>query len=275
MRALTRYYEELDSEITPLYNRMHSILQLSFPELQKIFSTRSVLFLNIVQLFPHPDEVLVRSKTVVCNQLRTSTRQNLSLTRVEQKGVALLEAAHNSYPAISKDDVRCEQVREYARRIAELKTKKELLVRRMVELSKNQQEYQVLISFPGIGEATAVRIIGEIGDIRRFKNHKKLNAYVGIDIMRYQSGNTYYKDKINKRGNKKLRKILFYMIQTMIKLRRLGRNHFVEYYDKLKTQPYNKCHKVASIACVNKLLKNIFFLISNNMNYDYGLASKS
>ncbi|MFB5285442.1 IS110 family transposase [Peribacillus sp. Hz7] len=273
MRALTRYYDELDSEITPLYNRMHSILQLSFPELQKIFSTRSVLFLNIVQLFPHPDEVLVRSKTVVCNQLRTSTRQNLSLARVEQKGVALLEAAHNSYPAISKDDVRCEQVREYARRIAELKTKKELLVRQMVELSKNQQEYQVLISFPGIGEATAVRIIGEIGDIRRFKNHKQLNAYVGIDIMRYQSGNTYYKDKINKRGNKKLRKILFYMIQTMIKLRRLGRNHFVEYYDKLKKQPYNKCHKVASIACVNKFLKVAFHLITHNLTYNYEKAS--
>ena len=62
------------------------------------------------------------------------------------------------------------------------------------------------MSFPGIGETTAVRIIGELGDIRRFKNHKQLNAYVGIDIMRYQSGKTLYKDKINKRGNNKLTK---------------------------------------------------------------------
>ena len=30
IRALTRYYDELDSEITHLYNRLHDILQLSF-----------------------------------------------------------------------------------------------------------------------------------------------------------------------------------------------------------------------------------------------------
>ncbi|WP_244445096.1 IS110 family transposase [Oceanobacillus jeddahense] len=32
--------------------------------------------------------------------------------------------------------------------------------------------------------------------------------------MRYQSGNTYYQDRINKRGNKKLRKILFFYDQN-------------------------------------------------------------
>ncbi|WP_253291345.1 IS110 family transposase [Virgibacillus proomii] len=76
----------------------------------------------------------------------------------------------------------------------------------MEELSKERIGYQVLISFPGIGKAIAVRLTSEIRDIRRFKNHKQLNAYVGIDVMRYQSGITFYKNKINKRGNNKLRK---------------------------------------------------------------------
>lgn len=43
-----------------------------------------------------------------------------------------------------------------------------------------------------------------------------MNAYVGIDIMRYQSGNTQYRNRNNKRGNKKLRNILFFMICSMI-----------------------------------------------------------
>lgn len=34
-------------------------------------------------------------------------------------------------------------------------------------------------------------IIGELGDIKFFDSHKQLNAYVGIDIKRYQSGKTY------------------------------------------------------------------------------------
>ena len=41
----------------------------------------------------------------------------------------------------------------------------------MLELSKYHKEHQVLLSFPGIGEVTAVRIIGELGDIRSFKNN--------------------------------------------------------------------------------------------------------
>ena len=143
----------------------------------------------------------------------------------------------------------------------------------MVVLSKERNEYQILISIPGIGKNTAVRLIGEIGDMTRFENHKQLNAYAGIDIRRFQSGTLFYKDKINKRGNSHLRKILYFTIQNMIRQRRFGHNHFVEYYDKLKTQPYNKCHKVASIACVNKLLKCLFHLNTHILTYNYEIAS--
>nr|WP_144509105.1 IS110 family transposase [Bacillus mycoides] len=275
MRGLTRYYDELDIEITHLYSRLHAILQLSFPELEQLFTKRSALFLNIVQLYPHPDEVLAHSKTVICNRLKTHTQKRLSLKRVEEKGIALLEAAKTSYPAISRKDVRCEQVKDYASRITDLKEKKAQLVKQMVDLSNERTEYHVLRSFPGIGETTAVRIIGELGDIRRFKNNKQLNAYVGIDIRRYQSGNTHYKDKINKRGNNKLRKILFFMVTAMITLRKKTKNHLVEYYDKLKKQPLRKPHKVASVACMNKFLKVAFHLITHEKLYDYEIASTS
>ncbi len=273
MRALTRYYDELDHEITHLFSRMHAILQLSFPELERLFSTRSALFLNMVQLYPHPDEALACSKTIIRNRLKANTRKNLSWKRAEKKGLALLEAVKDSCPAISREDIRCEQVQDYAKRIADLKEKKEQLVKQMVELSKERTDYQSLLSFPGIGEATAVCLMGEMGDIHCFKNQKQLNAYVGIDIRRYQSGNTFYKDKINKRGNNKLRKILFYMIQTMITLRQKTNNHLVDYYDKLKTQPQRKPHKVASIACVNKFLKVAFHLITQHKTYDYETAT--
>nr|WP_245799741.1 transposase [Virgibacillus proomii] len=36
--------------------------------------------------------------------------------------------------------------------------------------------------------------LGEFGDHSRFSNHKKTNAFIGIDIRRYQS--VKYKDKI-------------------------------------------------------------------------------
>ena len=146
MRAMTRYYDELSSEMTHLYSRLHAILQLSFPELEKLFSKRSALFLNVVQLYSHPDHVLVCSKTVIRNRLKANTRKNLSLARAEEKGIALIEAAKEAYPAISKDDIRCEQVRDYAKRIADLKEKRDQLVQKMVKLSTHILTYNYEIA---------------------------------------------------------------------------------------------------------------------------------
>ncbi|RTX84564.1 transposase, partial [Mammaliicoccus fleurettii] len=68
------------------------------------------------------------------------------------------------------------------------------LDKEMVELSQQLECFEVIRSIPGIGELTAAMIIGELGDITKFKSNKQLNAYVGIDIKRYQSGNTQYRD---------------------------------------------------------------------------------
>jgi transposase len=275
LKSLSRFYSELDDELSVIRSRMHKVIQLTFPELEIVFTSKSDLFLNIVQLFPHPDFVHGLSKTIIKNKIRANTNKNISGAIAENKAIALIEASQQSYPAVSSSDVICEQLRSYAKRYQELLHQKEKCINEMVHLAEERSEYNVILSFPGIGPNTAVRLMAEIGDIHRFENNKQLNAYAGIDIRRFQSGKTFFKDKINKRGNKHLRKLLFLIIQNMIKQRRFGHNHIVEYYDKLKTQPYNKCHKVASIACVNKLLKNVFFLITHNKNYDYGLASKS
>lgn len=273
MRALGRYYDEIDEEIMFLFNRMHALTQLSFPKLEELFSRNSVLFLKIIQVFPHPDLVLDKEKEYIAQQIQEATRKKISLQKAEEKAGQLLEAAKDTYPAVQKTDVRCQQLINYAKRLHELKEQKKALVQQMVELSQNRKEYHVLLSFPGIGETTAVRIVGELGDIRRFENHKQLNAYVGIDIQSYQSGKLQYQDRINKRGNKKLRKILYFMIMSMISLRAKTNNHLVDYYDRLKKQPQKKAHKVAVVACINKFLKVAFHLIQHGILYDYGASS--
>ncbi|PQZ52969.1 IS110 family transposase [Bacillus sp. MYb209] len=273
LKSLSRLYSELDGELSIIRGRMHKVIQLTFPELERIFTSRSDLFLNFVQLFPHPDCVLGLSKTIIKNRIRANTNKKISNITAEKKAIQILEIAKICYPAVSQNDVLCDQLKLYARRYQELLHQKESCISKMVYVAEQREEYDVIRSLPGIGPNTAVRLMAEIGDITRFNNNKQLNAFAGIDIRRFQSGKTFFKDKINKRGNKHLRKLLFLIIQNMIKQRRYGQNHIVEYYDKLKTQPYNKCHKVASIACVNKLLKLLFYLITHNMHYDYRLTA--
>ncbi|MCP3765084.1 IS110 family transposase, partial [Domibacillus sp. A3M-37] len=100
LKALSRFYSELDDELSVLRSRMHKVIQLTFPELEKIFTRKSELFLNIVQLFPHPDFVLILSKTVIKNKIRANTNKNISISTAEKKAVELLEAAQYSYPAV-------------------------------------------------------------------------------------------------------------------------------------------------------------------------------
>ncbi|PFF53491.1 IS110 family transposase [Bacillus thuringiensis] len=273
LKSLSRLYSELDDELSIIRGRMHKVIQLTFPELEIIFTSKSDLFLNFVQLFPHPDYVLGLSKTIIKNRIRANTNKKISNITAEKKAIQILEIAKICYPAVSQNDVLCDQLKLYARRYQELLHQKESCISKMVYVAEQRAEYDIIRSLPGIGPNTAVRLMAEIGDITRFNNNKQLNAFAGIDIRRFQSGKTFFKDKINKRGNKHLRKLLFLIIQNMIKQRRYGQNHIVEYYDKLKTQPYNKCHKVASIACVNKLLKLLFYLITHNIHYDYRLTA--
>lgn len=273
LRGLSRHYSELDEELTVVRSRLHKVIQLTFPELERIFTSKSELFLNLTQLFPHPDLVLGNSKTILKNRILKNTNKRMSVVKAEELAEKLLEAASQSYPAVSSTDTLCDQVIIYAKRYQELLFLKAQCIEKMTLLAANLEEYSILLSIPGIAANTAVRLIAEIGDIKRFDNNKQLNAFAGIDIRRYQSGKFIAKDKINKRGNKHLRKLLYLIIQNMIKIRRFGQNHFVDYYDKMKKQPYNKCHKVASIACVNKLLKTIFFLVTHNKNYDYRSAA--
>ncbi|WP_421648219.1 IS110 family transposase [Listeria ivanovii] len=70
-----------------------------------------------------------------------------------------------------------------------------------------------------MGSSSAVRFIAEVGDILRFSTSRKLHAYAGIDIRRYQSGKTFYSDYINKRerGNPKLRKQLYLINSKHVK----------------------------------------------------------
>lgn len=57
-----------------------------------------------------------------------------------------------------------------------------------IKLVKELPEFDCLVSIPGIGELTLALFIGQIGCIERFDSAKKVNAFVGIDIRRYQPG---------------------------------------------------------------------------------------
>lgn len=231
IRDLSRFYQEIEEEIKRMRMYLHNALQLSFPELERFFSSRVTPYaLTLIELFPHPDFVLKTSKTKIKNLLIKSTTKKISGNRAKQKASQIIEYAEESYPAVSSNSVQTQKVKYYARQLLQLLEEKENISKQMIERSKTLLEFEILTSIPGIGEVSAALFIGEFGDISRFSNHKKVNAFIGIDIRRYQSGKYTGQDHINKRGNPKGRKILYLIIRNMIRQQKAAPNHIVDFF---------------------------------------------
>lgn len=79
------------------------------------------------------------------------------------------------------------------------------------ELDKNTWEDETtsrLQTIPGVGPATAAAFVATIDDPNRFPDAEKVAAYVGLTPSIYQSGETEYRGRITKSGDKLLRWLL-------------------------------------------------------------------
>lgn len=105
----------------------------------------------------------------------------------------------------------------------------------MIKLAKTlpNRDLEILMSIPGIAEITAVRILAELGDIRRFSNPNKINDFFGIDPGRYQSGEKDSSLRISKHGNAVARKILYRAIGQIDLAAKTSPCHIADYYELL------------------------------------------
>lgn len=78
-----------------------------------------------------------------------------------------------------------------------------------------QKKSQALSAFKGIDILSAMTLVTEIGDIRRFAHPKKLVSYGGMDIIEYSSGGKEKKFGITKMGNRKIRTVLVEACQSV------------------------------------------------------------
>ena len=218
LHELSRFYNQLNADWNYRLNHLHTALEQVFPELKQLFVNRtSKLALNIVELFPHPALVRPYSRVKLKNILMASTDKRISKMKAYKYADRLIDLAQKSYPAVSGDAIQVDEVRYYARQLIALTRKKEEVIKRMESIAQRLPYYILYCSFPGIGKQTAAQLMGELGDISRFDNANQLNAFVGIDIRRYQSGTYLGQDHINKRGNPIARKLLYFTVGNMIR----------------------------------------------------------
>lgn len=190
LHDLSRFYQEVSRDVISHKNRLHRALQLTFPQLESLFSnTNNELYWAIVQHFACPSQVFNTSFTELYSFILNSTNKIISANRANRIAKKLLVLAKKAYPVVDDNSYVYEQIRYLANCIMKEVHEKDKIITEMHHKAENLPEYNLLLSIPGFGVRTVTSLIGELGNIRRFHSSNALNAYIGVDLRHYESGN--------------------------------------------------------------------------------------
>lgn len=269
LHDLERFYQELNEDIVKEKNRLHKSISVTFPEMETLLgSTDSDLYWNIVQLFPSTKSVLKYDISELSKIILKSTYKRLGKLQSQQIACRLIDMAIKSFQAEGIDYVIMETL-FHASEVQRLHHKKAELIAEMINLSKSLPEIKILTSIPGIAIKTAVCLIAELGDIRRFYSSNAINAFIGIDLSHYESGQYTASDHIRKCGNSYARKILFKAVLNVISVsRRTTPNNISLIYDRKKQSSSPRGTKKIVISAIHHLIRTIYHLVLNNEMYD-------
>jgi transposase len=197
------------------------------------------IYKEMKQLTRERDQVL-HERTVVKNQLHaeeTEAQPNKSSIRRLKERLLLLNR----------------QEKEINTEIEELiKTDKDL-----------HEIASMICTIPGVGLITASIVLGETNGFELIRNKKQLVSYAGLDIREKQSGTSINgKTRITKRGNKHLRKALYFPAWTAIareeRYKKIFSNHVSRHGIKMK----------AGVVIQRKLLELIYAIYKTRVPYD-------
>lgn len=122
-----------------------------------------------------------------------------------------------------------------------------------------------MLTIPGIGEISAATILSEYGDIKNFSSPNKMLAFAGLDPSINQSGTLESNGKMVKHGSGHLRYTIMNSAMTILRFS----PEFYDYY--LKKRSEGKCHRVALSHVCKKLIRVIYTLEKNNIDFDPSL----
>lgn len=272
----SRFYQSLIKDQSAEKNRLERIIQLTFPEIEKWMSPSSgVVYWKTLMTFPIPDMVLKEDTEKLADTINSFSSGVFGTVKSRQKAVSLKKLAKDSFCSADKDSSAIMETQWRAQKLLALHEITKKVKQLMNKRAKKLSDVQVVRSIPGIKDVLGVSLIAEIGDMRRFSKANQIDAFVGIDPVRHESGESRSGDRISKKGNAYARKLLYQAVNSIVS--KPNKNHIKDFYEQKKEQfPSNNIpRKKIAVAAMSRLIRTIYHLVINNETYDYEIASRS
>jgi len=270
-----RYYDQLNEDKKRARNRAHRVLQLVFATFGNKggFDFGTKIAWELLTLFPHAQIVReIGDLNELEARILDAHFKGIGAKRAHDAACRLWKLAAQNGDAVPVTSDNTRQMKVLAEQVLALEDAQDQQVLRMMDLGKSLPEFKLLQTIPGIGGSTAIRLISELGDMRRFDTRQQLNSYVGIDTTEVDSGDHQSARHITKHGNPHARRILYWTVILMINPK-MGNNHIRDAYEKRREASSSK--KKLIVRQMDRLIKTILYLIKTNQPYSYELAPQS
>ena len=258
MRQLCRYRDSVFSSRTEIKLRISTIMEQIFPEYEKQFSSLWVsTSMGILEKYLTPENIENAPIDELFEIIKDKSHNKLTM----KKAVSIKEAAADTFGIKIAQDAFAFQLKQLIDRLNFLDGQIEYLDHEILSYYEKFDCY--LHTIPGIGMIAAATILGEIGDIHRFKNSSALVAFAGIDSTVKQSGefNSIH-NHMSKRGSPYLRHAIFLAATTCS----FHNSPLNAYYKKKREQ--GKHHLTATGAVARKLTTIIYAVFRDGKPYE-------
>lgn len=260
LQLLGRQYEHYMEMRVKEYLYFYSILDQTLPGLSKLITSQNPAkfvkdkLIDFSEKYWHFDNITKMSESEFIADYQEWCKKRGYLFN-NSKAIAIFKLAKESIPTLDSKNPNTQLfILESVSVIKKVNETLNNILSQMNEYAKQLPEYSVVRNMGGVGDKLAVKLIAEIGDIRRFTSSKALIAYAGIDSPPFQSGQYIgTRRRISKRGSPLLRKTGYEVMKSL-----KSHSHPADdtvYLYILKKEKEGKPKKVAKIAGLNKFLR--------------------
>jgi transposase len=201
-----------------LHRILTHYLPLCFPEAERFrHNSRSDWFLAFPDRFPTPASI-----TALGREAFVAAAWDVVGRKVAKATLLgdVYETARTSIGLPVPPDAPA--VRMFRLVIAEARSlirQRDAIERDADALLSGSADYQLLRRIPGVGPVTALTILAEAGDLRRFGHHRQFLKFCGLDLSTQRSGTFRGQSRLSKCGNARLRRALWLAGQVATRLR--------------------------------------------------------
>jgi transposase len=266
LQELSKTHHQVSLEKTRTQHRLLThYLPLYFPEIARYHNcSRSEWLWSLLIEFPTPQSMTRLSKGDFVRRAWPLVGRKVAKERI-LTDVYLTAQASVGLP-VEENSETVAMLRFVLRQLVTLCQLRDTIENRADAHLENNADYQRLRLIPGIGPISALTILAEAGDLRRFSHHRQFLKFCGFDLATEQSGQFRGLSRLSKRGNARLRAVFWMAASVAVRMRE---NSFRAKFERyMRSDPGSADRKrKAYVAVAAKIARVAFALIRSGADY--------